>query len=79
MGSEQSVSPAAIENTKVFEYRREVMVELHARTQAGEFEVVSYTFRTDPEDETTLQHPEIPSTHEEIVTEVLDETDYTLA
>ena len=79
MSVDQSIPPTDIENTKVFNYQGEVIVELHARTPTGEFEVVSYAFREDPADETTLQHPEIPSAHEEIIIEMLAETDYTLS
>lgn len=78
MSTEQSIPPADISNTRVFEYQREVIVELHGQTTAGEFEVVSYTRTEDPDNETRLKHPEIPSVHEEIVQEALAETDYTL-
>jgi hypothetical protein len=103
-------------NTKLFDYKREVIVELHTRTTTGEFEVVSYTFTEGPdtvgrnfvesrvtfsrspvriqpgechdvtqsyvrqyENERELQHPDIPSEHEGVVTDVLDETEYRLA
>lgn len=78
MSTEQSIHPADISNTKVFEYQQEVIVEIHGRTTAEEFEVVSYTFTADPDEEAELRHPEIPPVHEEVVQEALAETDYTL-
>lgn len=77
MSTDQSTLPSEIENTRVFDYQREVIVELHGRTASGEFEVVSYAF-TEGVEGTRLQHPEIPSPHEEIIREALAETDYTL-
>jgi hypothetical protein len=67
-----------VSNTKVFDYQREVIVELHGRTPSGEFTAISYTFRADPDEETRLQSPEIESAHVEVVQEALFAADYTL-
>lgn len=79
MSTDQAIPPADISNTRVFDYEREVIVELHGRTTAGEFEVVSYAFTEDSDHENRLDHPEIPSAHEDLVQEALSERDYTLA
>jgi hypothetical protein len=77
MNSGQDISFADVENTRVFDYRTEVIVELHGHTPDGEFEAVSYVFRVDADDE-GLRSPEIDAAHEEVVREALAETDYAL-
>lgn len=81
MGTAQADPPLEVSNTKVFDYQREVIVELHGRTTSGEFEVVSYAFRQDPGGEAGLQPraTEIASAHEELVQEALAEADHTIA
>lgn len=79
MSTDQPIPPADISNTRVFDYEREVIVELHGRTTAGEFEVVSYAFTEDSGHESRLKHPDIPPAHEGIVQEALAERDYMLA
>lgn len=78
MEPDQTDPALSISNTKVFDYRREVIVELHGQTPDGEFEVVSYTFTADPDEKRRLRSPEVPAAHEEVVDEALAETDYTL-
>lgn len=69
-----------VTNTRVFDYQREVVVELHGRTPAGEFEVVSYAFTPDPDEETRLQgFGTVEPPHEERVRDTLGEEGYTLA
>lgn len=65
-----------VENTRVFDYHEEVIVELHGHTPEGEFEVVSYAFSVRSDDERGLRGPEIDPDHEEIVREALSGTDY---
>lgn len=77
MATNQPESSLDVSNTKVFDYRRELIVELHGRTPDGEFDVVSYAFREDPEED-GLQAPEITAAHEDVVEEALAETDYSL-
>lgn len=68
-----------VTNTRVFDYRREVVVELHGRTSAGEFEVISYALTPDSDEETRLHSSEmVESTHEDRVRDTLDEEGYTL-
>ena len=78
MSTEQDTPPFTVENTRVFDYRREVIVELHGHTPAGEFEAVSYVFRVGSDDEEGLRSPEIDTAHEDVVREALAETDYSL-
>ncbi|WP_436926644.1 hypothetical protein [Halosimplex amylolyticum] len=78
MSLDQSTRPLDVENVRVFDYRRDVIVELHGETPDGEFDAVSYVFREDPDDETGLRSPEIEADHEAAVHEALDEADYTL-
>jgi len=68
-----------VSNTRLFENRREVIVELHGWTADGEFGVVSYAFTPVPDADAQLRAPEIPSAHEEVVLQALTETGYTLA
>lgn len=68
-----------VRNTQVFDYSQELIVELHGRTPDGEFDVVSYAFRANPDGDGGLQAPEIQAVHEDHVEEALAETDYSLA
>jgi hypothetical protein len=77
MSTGQDISAADVENTRVFDYRQEVIVELHGHTPDGEFEAVSYVFRVEADDG-RLRSPEIAAAHEEVVREALSETDYSL-
>jgi hypothetical protein len=76
MSPKEDTLPFNIENTRVFDYSQEVIVELHGQTPDGEFEAVSYTFRVDPDVKRELQPPEIDAAHQEAVWETLAETDY---
>lgn len=77
MSLDQSARPLDIENAQVFDYQRDVIVELHGETPNGEFEAVSYVFRDDPDEEAErLQSPEIDDAHEDAVYEALADTDY---
>ncbi|WP_459191914.1 hypothetical protein [Halosimplex sp. J119] len=76
MSLDQSARPLDIENARVFDYQRDVIVELHGETPSGEFESVSYVFRGDPdEQQTRLQAPEIADAHEDTVYEALGDAD----
>lgn len=78
MGTAQADPSLDVSNAQVFDYRREVIVELHGRTAAGEFEVVSYAFRQDPDDETRLCSTDVADSHEAVVHETLAEAGYTV-
>ncbi|MFC7138737.1 hypothetical protein ACFQMA_02660 [Halosimplex aquaticum] len=78
MSLDRTTRPLDVENARVFDYRRDVIVELHGETPDGEFEAVTYVFRDDPDD-AGLQSPEIDEAHEAIVYDALADADYTVA
>lgn len=79
MSTEEATPVFDVENTRVFNYRQELIVELHGHTPDGEFEAVSYAFGVDPDGEDGLRSPEIDTAHERFIREALAETDYTLS
>lgn len=78
MSTRQDAPPIDVENTKVFDYQQEVIVELHGQTPEGEFEAVSYAFRVVSDGEEGLRPAEVDAEHEEVVKEALAETDYSV-
>ncbi len=77
MSLDQSTPPLDVENVRVFDYQRNVIVELHGETAEGEFDAVSYVFRDDSGD-AGLRPPEIADAHEAAVYEALDDAGYTI-
>ena len=68
-----------VTNAKLFDYQREVVVELHGETADGEFDVVSYRFRQDPDEDGLLQFQgSFEGAHEDAVRDELDRQGYAL-